>query len=56
MAGRVEAAKDIIPAVTGTRGMLGDWGGDTDQDAASDGHDDFPGCLSNTMRICVFNI
>lgn len=45
MARRGEAAEDIIATVTGARGLPGDWGGDPDQGAARDGHDDFPGCL-----------
>ena len=45
MAGRVEAAEDVIAAVTGARGMPGGWGGDTDQGAASNRHGDFPGCF-----------
>lgn len=45
MVGRVEAAEDVIAAVTGAHGMPGDWGGDTDQDAASDGHGDFLGAF-----------
>lgn len=45
-AGRVESAKDITPAMTGTHEVLGARVGDTDEGAACDWQTDFFGAFT----------